>query len=91
MRTVAKELYWDHWGEWDNEKAAPGHRHRFYLSEETVFRILVEGINAGVYDVKKLGGYFEIAAWKTTAAVSDGIARNPVGLFRYLFRQQLNR
>jgi hypothetical protein len=83
---LARELRRDHFEDWDDETLRH-HRWRFELPVFVIRSIVAEAQQKGV-EGPKIKSLFDSACYETNAAVFDGMARNPGGLFRSVFRRR---
>jgi hypothetical protein len=83
---LARELRRDHFEDWDDETLRH-HRWRFELPVFVIRSIVAEAQQKGV-ERPKIKSLFDSACYETNAAVFDGMARNPGGLFRSVFRRR---
>ena len=84
---VARELHNRHFGDWNQGEDLGYHRWRFQLPVHVLQSIIGEALEAQV-TVPKVALLFESSCYETNAAVFDGLARNPGGLFRTVFRRR---
>lgn len=83
---LARNLHNCHFGDWVGDEVFSYHRWRFELPVHVVQNIIGEALEAQV-KAPKVATLFESACFETNAAVFDGLARNPGGLFRSVFRR----
>jgi hypothetical protein len=83
---LARELRQTHFGDW-NDDPLTYHRWRFDLPVNVIQNMISEALGAGK-SASKLKNVFESACYETNAAVFDGLAQNPGGLFRAVFRRR---
>jgi hypothetical protein len=83
---LARELRRDHFGDWD-DKTLRHHRWRFELPLFVIRSMVAEAQQKGV-EGPKIKSLFDSACYETNAAVFDGMAKNPGGLFRSVFRRR---
>ena len=83
---LARELRCTHFGDWDDEETTY-HRWRFDLPVYAIQNMISEALGAGKPG-SALKPLFESACYETNAAVFDGLAENPGGLFRTVFRRR---
>ena len=83
---LARELRCTHFGDWDDEETTY-HRWRFDLPVYVIQNMISEALGAG-RSGSALKTLFESACYETNAAVFDGLAQNPGGLFRTVFRRR---
>jgi len=83
---VARELHNCHFGDWDQGEDLGYHRWRFQIPVPVLRSIIGEALEAQIA-VSKVVQLFEASCYETNAAVFDGLARNPGGLFRTVFRR----
>jgi hypothetical protein len=83
---LARELRRDHFEDWDDETLRH-HRWRFQLPVFVIRSMVAEAQQKGV-EGPKIKSLFDLACYETNAAVFDGMARNPGGLFRSVFRRR---
>jgi hypothetical protein len=84
---LARNLHNCHFGDWVGDEDLSYHRWRFELPVHVVQNIIGEALEAQV-KAPKVATLFESACYETNAAVFDGLARNPGGLFRSVFRRR---
>ena len=83
---LARELRCTHFGDWDDEETTY-HRWRFDLPVYVIQNMISEALGAGKPG-SALKTLFESACYEINAAVFDGLAQNPGGLFRTVFRRR---
>jgi hypothetical protein len=83
---LARDLRQTHFGDW-NDDPLTYHRWRFDLPVNVIQNMISEALGAGK-SASKLKSVFESACYETNAAVFDGLAQNPGGLFRAVFRRR---
>ena len=83
---LARELRCTHFGDWDDEETTY-HRWRFDLPVYVIQNMISEALGAG-RSGSALKTLFESACYEINAAVFDGLAQNPGGLFRTVFRRR---
>ena len=86
---LARELRRAHFGDWDDSTLSY-HLWRFALSLFVIQGMIEEALRDGL-TAKKIKSVFEASCYETNAAVFDGLARNPGGLFRSVFRRRCAR
>jgi hypothetical protein len=86
---LARELRSDHFGDWDDCKLTY-HRWRFELPLFVIRDIIAEAQQNGIA-APKIKLLFNSACFETNAAVFDGLAQNPGGLFRTVFRRRCQK
>lgn len=84
---LARELRQTHFEDWYGDELTY-HRWRFHLPVYVIQNMISEAFEAGESEVSKLKSLFELACYETNAAVFDGLAQNPGGLFRTVFRRR---
>jgi hypothetical protein len=86
---TARELRSDHFGDWDDCKLTY-HRWRFELPLFVIRDIIGDAQQDGIApaNIKIL---FDSTCYETNAAVFDGLAQNPGGLFRAVFRRRCQK
>jgi len=86
---LARELRNDHFGDWDDCKLTY-HRWRFELPLFVIRDIVAEAQQNGIA-APKIKNLFNSACFETNAAIFDGLAQNPGGLFRTVFRRRCQK
>ena len=86
---LARELRSDHFGDWD-DSTLNYHRWRFELPLFVIRDIIGEAQQDGIA-APKIKFLFTSACFETNAAVFDGLAQNPGGLFRTVFRRRCQK
>ena len=85
---LARELRRDHFGDWnDDPSTLTYHRWRFELPLFVIRDIIGDAQQNGIAPAK-IKTLFDSACYETNAAVFDGLAQNPGGLFRTVFRRR---
>ncbi len=88
---LARELRSDHFGDWDEDHSTRSyHRWRFELPLFVIRDIIGEAQQNGIA-APKIKTLFDSACYETNAAVFDGLAKNPGGLFRSVFRRRCEK
>jgi hypothetical protein len=88
---LARELRRDHFGDWnDDHSTLTYHRWRFELPLFVIRDIIGDAQQDGIApaNIKIL---FDSTCYETNAAVFDGLAQNPGGLFRTVFRRRCQK
>ena len=88
---LARELRRDHFGDWnDDHSTLTYHRWRFELPLFVIRDIIGDAQQDGIApaNIKIL---FDSTCYETNAAVFDGLAQNPGGLFRAVFRRRCQK
>jgi hypothetical protein len=88
---LARELRRDHFSDWDEDHSTRSyHRWRFELPLFVIRDIIGDAQQDGIApaNIKTL---FDSACYETNAAVFDGLAQNPGGLFRAVFRRRCQK
>jgi hypothetical protein len=88
---LARELRCDHFGDWDDDPSTlTYHRWRFELPLFVIRDIIADTQQDGIAPAK-IKTLFDSACYETNAAVFDGLAKNPGGLFRTVFRRRCEK
>ena len=88
---LARELRRDHFGDWnDDHSTLTYHRWRFELPLFVIRDIIGDAQQDGIAPAK-IKTLFDSACYETNAAVFDGLAKNPGGLFRTVFRRRCQK
>jgi hypothetical protein len=88
---LARELRRDHFSDWDEDHSTLSyHRWRFELPLFVIRDIIGDAQQDGIApaNIKIL---FDSTCYETNAAVFDGLAQNPGGLFRAVFRRRCQK
>ena len=88
---LARELRRDHFSDWDEDHSTLSyHRWRFELPLFVIRDIIGDAQQDGIAPAK-IKTLFDSACYETNAAVFDGLAQNPGGLFRTVFRRRCQK
>ena len=86
---LARELRRDHFSDWDEDHSTLSyHRWRFELPLFVIRDIIGDAQQDGIAPAK-IKILFDSTCYETNAAVFDGLAQNPGGLFRSCFSPTL--